>query len=294
MGGWTEAKFVGDDAKKVFEHLHALKADVGLGEQKNPAFNTYFKGFESDDNEYEWSVRGSNHMNGLLLDGLRAAIEAVGATGRFTSQGDCFPIANDNYENGQKVVESKGPWQRLDMEARYISEENLPYRSGAVGLSNDFEPADGTTADEVADWVRENRCLSADGEGTNFISLCKDLSAMIKTGTVNVCDIQCEDESRNMDVMVKAKNEVMWRSWDGEGESGEEEDDEEEGEEEEEEKEEESDVVDDVEEAAEAAAEDKEEEEEEEVVAVARGNKVRPSPAAPVRKSKRLKAKAGS
>ena len=108
MGGWTEARFVGDDAKKVFEHLSALKANSSSGEQENPPFNTCYGGGESESGGYEWSVRGPNHMSGLLLDGLRAAIKAVGATGWFTSQGDCFPFDNENYKNGEKVVEPKG------------------------------------------------------------------------------------------------------------------------------------------------------------------------------------------
>lgn len=259
MGGWTEARFVGDDAKRVFEHLSALQANSG--EQENLSFNAYYNGGESENGGYEWSVRGPNQMNGLLLDGLRAAIKAVGATGWFTSQGDCFPFDNENYTHGDKVVEAKGTWERLNMEDGCISETGLPYRDSGyagVGLSHGFEPADGTTADEIEPWLRENRFLGADGEGANFIALCKDLSAMIKTGTVTVSDIQCEDEGYNMDVMVGAKNEVMWRSWEGEGQSGEDDDDDEEDSEVEDEEEEEEESRGRG--AAEAAAEKKEEE----------------------------------
>ena len=263
MGGWTEASFVGDDARKVFEHLSALKADTG--EQENPPFNTYYNGGESENGGYEWSVRGSRNMNGILLDGLRDAIKAVGATGWFTSQGDCFPFDNANYKHGDKVVEAKGTWERLNMEDGCIDETALPNPCAYAGveLSPGFEPADGTMADEIEEWLRENRFLGAAGEGANFIALCKELSAMIKKGTVTVSDIQCEAESYNMDVMVGVKNEVMWRSWEGEGQSDDDENEDEEGdsEEEEEEKDDESRGAGGQggEEAAEAAAEKNEE-----------------------------------
>ena len=101
MGGSTEVSFEGEDAKKVFDHLAALPADEGMGD-KTPPFNAYYNGSPDDsDWGYTWNASGPNGTNARLIDGVRAAIQEVGATGWFKSQSDCFPFANEQYAHGQ-------------------------------------------------------------------------------------------------------------------------------------------------------------------------------------------------
>ena len=57
--------------------------------------------------------------------------------------------------------------------------------------------------------------LSAHGEGAIFIANCKELSAMIKTGTVTITDIQCEYENWMMDIMIGANDTIKFRNWEG-------------------------------------------------------------------------------
>jgi len=217
MGGHTTACLeASDDAIAKVQHFLANGKRESWYAEKD-SFNEAHN-MNPGDGDCEWSITGPNHMNNVMVDRITQAIVALKVDGTLRIDGD-VNVYNTIYEGGEVKTSKKPAFTPVDLNGRYGS---MPYKStedSGVTMSDDFQAIKGHDERSVnkAAWD----AIDSDGMFTQYVENMKEISAMIKRGTVTIEDVMCEDEDERMDIRIGPKNDIQDRFWEGEADGSE-------------------------------------------------------------------------